>query len=176
MAVCYNEQAQKDVFTIEKDTVQQIWAEAYQCYMAGEELFFDEEMEEIAETYRQNATETDVLLEDIYQYLEIPIPKTWYEFNEKYNDADNKMNYIQEVMHGKEVSEPTTMKRDFISIKEVMNELLGLKVSDSRGRREQKPIQLILDNHPDWTSKNNYHPITGARARGYYRKSYLESK
>ena len=161
----YNDQAQKDVFNIEKDTVQQIWAEAYQCYMAGEELFFDEEMEEIAETYRQNATEANALQDDIYNYLEICLPENWGE-----NGYKNQ--YIQEALSGMHRNNSNLIKRNHVSVKEIMNDVLDLAVADARGRREQKPIQLIMDNHPDWEkSKSAYRdPFTKMVTKGWIRK------
>src|SRR5699024_6483273 len=66
-----------DVFNLNDDTVQQIWAEAYQLYKNGEQLFLNENDEEVAELYRDAAMEENLFYKEIEDYLNMKVPKSW---------------------------------------------------------------------------------------------------
>lgn len=153
---------EKDVFTLDKDTVQQIWAEAYTFYQAGEELFMPKEIEELAEDYRSEAESEDPIKTSIYQYLEIPLPEDW----ETYNNERKRL-YIQEIINN-DYQHKGTLQRVRVSTREITNELFCTNTGEElRGRSMTKNISNIMNNHPDWNRKQ--YRINNEKVRGYER-------
>lgn len=156
------QEAGKDVFSLDKDTVQQIWAEAYTFYQAGEDLFMPKEIEELAENYRSDAESEDPIKTSIYQYLEIALPEDW----ETYNNERKRL-YIQEIMNN-DYQHKGTVQRLRVSTREISNELLCVDPSmELRGRSLTKNISNIMSNHPIWSRKQ--YRINDEKVRGYER-------
>ena len=153
---------EKDVFTLDKDTVQQIWAEAYTFYQAGEELFVSKEIEALAENYRSDAESEDPIKTSIYQYLEIPLPEDW----ETYNNERKRL-YIQEIMNN-DYQHKGTVQRVRVSTREITNELFCVDTGEElRGRSMTKNISNIMNNHPAWDRKQ--FRIDGINTKGFER-------
>lgn len=156
------QEAGKDVFSLDKDTVQQIWAEAYTFYQAGEELFVSKEIEELAENYRSDAESEDPIKTSIYQYLEIPIAEDW----ETYNNERKRL-YIQEIINN-DYQHKGTVQRVRVSTREITNELFCTDTGEElRGRSMTKNISNVMNNHPDWNRKQ--YRINNEKVRGYER-------
>ena len=153
---------EKDVFTLDKDTVQQIWAEAYTFYQAGEELFVSKEIEALAENYRSDAESEDPIKTSIYQYLEILLPEDW----ETYNNERKRL-YIQEIMNN-DYQHKGTVQRVRVTTREISSELFCVDTGEElRGRSMTKNISNIMNNNPDWNRKQ--FRIEGMNTKGYER-------
>ena len=153
---------EKDVFTLDKDTVQQIWAEAYTFYQAGEDLFVSKEIEALAEDYRSDAESEDPIKTSIYQYLEIPLPEDW----ETYNNERKRL-YIQEIMNN-DYQHKGTVQRVRVSTREISSELFCVDPKENiTGRSQTKNISNIMSNHPAWVRKQ--FRIDGINTKGFER-------
>ncbi|MBW8383976.1 MAG: virulence-associated E family protein [Youngiibacter sp.] len=67
----------KLVFRDLEGEVDQIWAEAYAYWVAGESLYLDPEMELIADEMRSSHMERDPLQGQIEEFIDKPIPEDW---------------------------------------------------------------------------------------------------
>ena len=154
----------KDVFTLDKDTVQQIWAEAYTFYQAGEELFVPKEIEELAEDYRSEATSEDPIATSITEYLDILLPEDWEQYN-----LERKRLYIQEELNNEPHMHKGVSARTRVTAKEISTELFCTDPKEeARGRAQIKSINMIMSYHPEWTAKV-YQGAQGKSVRGYTR-------
>lgn len=155
----------KDVFTMDANTVQQIWAEAFTFYNAGETCYFSKEEEAtLAEPYRDDATEEDMMKTDVLEYLNILIPDNWNSFR-----LSEKRNYIQSVMENIPVANYGTNEREHITVKEILSELLQLDPSKyNHNNTDSKKVNTIMNNLPEWEyTRWREH---GKQIRGYERK------
>lgn len=155
----------KDVFTMDAETVQQIWAEAFTFYNAGETCYFSKEEEAtLAEPYRDDATEEDMMKTDVLEYLNILIPDNWNSFR-----LSEKRNYIQSVMENIPVANYGTNERERITVKEILSELLQLDPTKyNHNNTDAKKVNTIMNNLPEWEyTRWREH---GKQIRGYERK------
>jgi len=155
----------KDVFTMDANTVQQIWAEAFTFYNAGETCYFSKEEEAtLAEPYRDDATEEDMMKTDVLEYLNILIPDNWNSFR-----LSEKRSYIQSVMENIPVANYGTNERERITVKEILSELLQLDPSKyNHNNTDAKKVNTIMNNLPEWEyTRWREH---GKQIRGYERK------
>ncbi|WP_172373532.1 virulence-associated E family protein [Sporosarcina jiandibaonis] len=153
--------AKKDVFALDNETIQQIWAEAFVLYRNGEKLFLDDEEDEaIAEQYRNQATEESLFFINIEDYLEMKVPEHW----DSMNMEDQKFKFGR-YQHGQPA--PGTYLLRKTTAKEVAY-MLGLDGKDRNANSQMKKIKLYMDNHGGWESKPVY--IKGKTQRGYMRK------
>ena len=135
----------KSVFDeLNNETVDQLWAEAYQYYNEGEDLFLTREMEQLAKTVQKEHTEVDDRTEAIEDYLEMLLPENWDEMN-----IWERRNYI----HGWDDTMPVgTKKRDRITAPEIWCELFKKEIGDMT-THNTKFIHQILFNMPGWEPK-----------------------
>ena len=76
----------KDVFKLDDDTIQQIWAEAYTYYKAGEKLFIPHDdvlTHELAQVYREEATEQNMIHSDIHDFLNMTVERDWNNLSQR---------------------------------------------------------------------------------------------
>lgn len=71
----------KSVFRDLENDVDQIWAEAYAFWVAGETLYLDDKMEAEAEIMRSSHMERDPLQGQIEEFLERQVPEDWQRWN-----------------------------------------------------------------------------------------------
>lgn len=79
--VITNGEGKKSVWDMDEATVDQIWAEAFEVYLAGEKLFLGEEIEGAAYKVQQEMMEEDVRQGIVEEYLERDLPKEWMKLN-----------------------------------------------------------------------------------------------
>lgn len=115
--------AEKDIFTdLTSDEVDQIWAEATDMFLQGEDLFLSPEIEKIARQVQQGHTEIDARTELIQDYLEILLPEDW---------ASKNIYQRREFLNSSsEISEVGTVRRDRVVIHEIWCECLGGQTKD----------------------------------------------
>lgn len=153
----------KDVFALDADTVQQIWAEAFTFYNAGETCYFSKEMDELAKPYRDDATEEDAMNMSIHEYLDIPLPDHWKAWS-----LSEKRNYIESVMGNMRDVKLGTNIRQRVTLKEIRSELFGIEPSqETRGNTDAKKVNTIMANTSGW--EYTRWRENGQQVRGYKR-------
>ncbi|MFC4714063.1 VapE domain-containing protein [Planococcus dechangensis] len=153
--------AELDIFKLDDETIQQIWAEAFLRYKEGEKLFLDVEADlEAAEEYRNQATEESLFFISINDFLEMKVPENWDSMN-----MDEKRYQFENSQRGRSVSGASAINKT--TAKEIAY-MLGLDAKDRNANSQAKKIKLYMDNREDWESK----PVLmkGKTQRGYKRK------
>lgn len=135
----------KSVHNLDQDTIDQIWAEAYEYYKQGEKLYLDNvNILNEAILIQSEFTEEDPIVELIESFLEYKIPKNWYnmslfdkqEFinNYKIDSADLvdrervcKYEIWELVLNKKEKIDSYGLKQ----IKQAMRKIKGWKIDKS---------------------------------------------
>lgn len=154
--------------------VPQIWAEAKHYYEQGEKLYLEGELKKYAEKMQEEAMVEDLTKGMIMEYLNIPIPKNWYEVS-----TDTRANYIQDKLKrtqddyfSTEFSEEL-MQREVVTSKEVYQECFGKDIKsslDGRSSIELRKIGRILNNIPGWKKQVIRLPNSkGLTTKGYKR-------
>lgn len=69
----------EDPFSLEKETVHQIWAEAAHLHEQGEKLFLEGELEKAAREEQTAALEEDDRMGMVEEFLNLPLPTNWDE-------------------------------------------------------------------------------------------------
>lgn len=130
---------------------QQVWAEAKVIYDNGESLFLPKEMEEIAESYREEVMEKDLIHEQIQTFLDMDIPRNWDDM-----ELWQKQSYFREWNEGYHI----TMKRQDgvphtkTSKKEIMQVVFKVEAKDRNQMSIGKKVTLFMSNHPEWKSQS----------------------
>ncbi|MGE7366427.1 VapE domain-containing protein [Desemzia incerta] len=155
----------KDPFKELEKEVPQIWAEAYEYFYQGEELYLSQELEKIADSYREEAEEVDEVEERIKRYLEIPITQNWYELS-----LETRQARVREVLedHIQHYQDTPLQLREKVTASEILTELFGRSNRDElRGNAEAKKINLVMSKLTDWERKKV--SINGHQSWGYKR-------
>jgi predicted P-loop ATPase len=150
--------------SLDKATVQQIWAEAKTWFDNDEVLYLSPEMEEKAEVYRSDALEQSLGAEQVEEFLNMEVPINWEEL-----DLYDKQQYYNVMMKHGEVTNTTyknerkpldrTTKRDILGV------VFNVDASDRREYSIGKKVRLIMDNHKEWA--NQTIRINGKPVKGY---------
>lgn len=149
---CDASRAEKSVFDGSlENIVPQIWAEAKNYYDKGEELYLNEELEEIAREKQKEAMVEDLTEKVIYEYLEIKITEDWYS-----KPRDERVRFIQDILNGDEFSMfegSNLIPRILVTSKEIYAEAFNKDLNfslDARSNSEIRKIGLVMSNHPEW--------------------------
>ena len=163
-------QPSKDVFSLSDEEVQQIWAEAYQLYINKEQLFLNDEEEKLANKYRDDATEEDFLIEQVKEYINMKVPKTWnntglqkkkeYFRDRMLADVDEEGEFISKKPKG-------THTIDRVTTKELAY-VLDITVSNFKANPKMKKIRMYLSGLEGW--KYDGFKQNGQPEKGYKRK------
>lgn len=164
-------QPSKDVFSLSDEEVQQIWAEAYQLYINKEQLFLNDEEEKLANKYRDDATEEDMLLAQVKEYIDMKVPKTWnntglYDKKMYFKDlhragVDVENEYISNKPKGSHTIDRVTTKE--------LAYVLEIPANDLRSNPKMKKIRMFFDGLDDWEYKDVKQ--NGETKKGYMRKN-----
>lgn len=157
-----NEKAPKDVFKLDETTVQQIWAEAYQIYKQGEKLYLDDELDlALAEKYRDKASEENLFLMNIQEYLDMKVTNDWDNLR-----VSEKRAYFENYQN--DGIAPGTKNMTKTTTKEIAN-VLDLEAKDRNTKELMKMINNFMNQNEDWIAKPV--KIYGKTARGFMRKN-----
>lgn len=159
------ERRTKDPFKELEKEVSQIWAEAYEYFYQGEQLYLTQELEKIADSYREEAEEVDEVEERIKRYLEMPITENWYELS-----LETRQDRVREVLedHMQHLLDTPLQVREKVTASEILTELFGRSNRDElRGNAEAKKINLVMSKLTDWERKKV--SINGHQSWGYKR-------
>lgn len=144
---------------LNEEEVKQIWAEAYELWKQGEQLYFDDSEEVLARAEQHKHTATDERRGVIESFLERMLPDDW----------DKKDLYDRRTWLDDPLSNNGTWKRDFICMAEIWCECLQKDKTDM-SRYNTREINDIMRSLPDWEfvpSTKNF-PIYGKQK--YYRR------
>lgn len=144
---------------LNEEEVSQIWAEAYELWKQGEQLYFDENEGVLARAEQHKHTATDERRGVIESFLERMLPDDW----------DKKDLYDRRTWLDDPLSNNGTWKRDFICMAEIWCECLQKDKTDM-SRYNTREINDIMRSLPDWEfvpSTKNF-PIYGKQK--YYRR------
>lgn len=148
---------------LNEEEVKQIWAEAYELWKQGEQLYFDENEGVLARAEQHKHTATDERRGVIESFLERMLPDDW----------DKKDLYDRRTWLDDPLSNNGTWKRDFICMAEIWCECLQKDKTDM-SRYNTREINDIMRSLPDWEfvpSTKNF-PIYG-KQKYYKRKDSL---
>lgn len=150
----------KDIFKLSIEDIQQIWAEAYHLYVNNEQFFLNEKEESIANEYRSGATEENLLITQVEEYLSMNVPTDWNKKNniEKRSYYDNyRLNGFEE---GNEKIDRTTI--------EELAYVMRLDINQYSSKSNIKQIKLHMNASEEWIDK--VIKINGKSKRGFLRK------
>ena len=146
-----------------QDEVNQIWAEAYQLYLAKEPLYLVGDEDIIAKIEQHKHSEADERKGIIEEYLNTKFPDDWDKM-----DLYDRRRWLEDPL-----SKNGTMQKDFICIAEVWCECLG-KDKTEMSRYNTREVNEILRSLPEWeaiASTKNF-PLYG-KQKYYKRKDSL---
>ena len=124
---------------LDENEIKQIWAEAYELYMKGEHLYFDNDEANIALAEQHKHTATDERRGIIESFLERLLPDDW----------DKKDLFDRRAWLDDPLSKNGVWKRDFICMAEIWCECLG-KDKTEMSRYNTREINEIMRSLPNW--------------------------
>lgn len=142
-----------------EEEVDQIWAEAYVLYKAGEPLFMTGEEDEIAKVEQHKHSETDERRGIIESYLNKKYPSNWDKM-----DLFDRRNWLDDAL-----AESGTIQKDFVCIAEIWCECLGKDKTDM-SRYNTREINEILRSLPEWESVSSTKNFYLYGKQKYYRR------
>ena len=148
---------------LNQSEIDQIWAEAYQLYLQGETLYFDEEEDEIAKSRQIEHSAVDERRGLVENYLNKLFPEDW---NSK--DLYERRSWLDNPL-----AEAGTVRKEFVCTAEIWCECLGKDKTDMT-RYNTKEINSLMNTLPEWefvSSTKNF-AIYG-KQRFYRRKDSL---
>ena len=134
------------------EVVDQLWAEAYQLYIDGEDLYLKNAEEAIAKEEQYKHSEIDERRGIIEEYLNKALPADWDSY-----DIMKRRDWLNDPLSPK-----GTEPRVFACVAEIWCECLGKDKTDM-SRYNTRDINEILKSLPDWeviSSTKNF-PIYG---------------
>ena len=143
--------------------VDQIWAEAYQLYLQGEPLYFDEEEDALAKSRQAEHSAVDERRGLVENYLNRLFPENW----------DKKDLYDRRAWLDDPLSPQGTIRKEVVCTAEIWCECLGKDKNDMT-RYNTKEINSLMNTLTDWefvSSTKNF-AIYG-KQRFYRRKDSL---
>lgn len=131
-----------------QDEVDQIWAEAYQLYLAKEPLYLVGDEDIIAKIEQHKHSEMDERKGIIEEYLNKKFPEEWDKM-----DLYDRRRWLEDPL-----SKNGAIQKDFVCVAEVWCECLGKEKNDM-SRYNTRDINEILRSLPEWeaiTSTKNF--------------------
>ncbi len=127
----------KNPFTIDKRTIEQIWAEAKYILNDGETLYLSQTQEEMARNVQRDAMETDDREGMVKEFLETLLPQDWDKM-----DIDHRREYLEksEIRFKKKVG---TVKRTSVCTAEVWCECFGKDKADLKRSASAEIIAIL---------------------------------
>ncbi|MFR7349476.1 VapE domain-containing protein [Peptoniphilus sp.] len=137
----------KDIFKDLDGEIDQIWAEAYICFLLGEELILSDEAQAIAEEMQELYKDTDPKEGMIVEFLNRRIPKNWYDLEPREQRA-----FIAGSFKASEEIE--LVEREKVCIAEIWQVCLG---GDLKYLKKRDSIELnsILTGIQGWVRNKN---------------------
>ena len=146
-----------------EDEIDQIWAEAFELYKAGEKLYFDENVTKLAKIEQSKHSATDERKGVVENFLNKLLPNDW----------DKKDLYERRTWLDDPLASNGTVLRDSVCIPEIWCECLG-KEKNEMTRYNTREINDIMRSLDEWefTSSTKSFSLYG-KQKYYKRKSDL---
>lgn len=122
-----------------QNEIDQIWAEAYQIWLTGENLYFNEIESALAKIEQKKHLATDERRGIIEDFIEKPLPDDWY----------NKDLYERRAWLDDPLTKIGTVKREYVCIAEIWCECLHKEKNDM-SRYNTREINDILRDLHNW--------------------------
>lgn len=145
----------KKPWDIDKDTVDQIWAEVKVLAKAGEKLYLPPDLEEYARQEQRRAMEHDDRTGLVIKYLDTLLPENWEDMT-----LDERLIYLDDVEEGR--AEKGTVRRKTVSNIEIWTECFRKRMDDFEPRKGY-PISAIMASLEEWErlDRRKHIPIYG---------------
>lgn len=142
-----------------EEEIDQIWAEAYKLYRAGEPLYMTGEEDVIAKIEQHKHSETDERKGVIEEYLNKKYPDNW-------NDMDlyDRRHWLEDPL-----SQNGTIPKDFVCVAEIWCECLGKDKTDM-SRYNTREVNEILRSLPEWEYINSTKNFSIYGKQKYYKR------
>ena len=142
-----------------EEEIDQIWAEAYKLYRAGEPLYMTGEEDIIAKIEQHKHSETDERKGVIEEYLNKKYPDNW-------NDMDlyDRRHWLEDPL-----SQNGTIPKDFVCVAEIWCECLGKDKTDM-SRYNTREVNEILRSLPEWEYINSTKNFSIYGKQKYYKR------
>lgn len=142
-----------------EEEIDQIWAEAYKLYRAGEPLYMTGEEDVIAKIEQHKHSETDERKGVIEEYLNKKYPDNW-------NDMDlyDRRHWLEDPL-----SQNGTVPKDFVCVAEIWCECLGKDKTDM-SRYNTREVNEILRSLPEWEYINSTKNFSIYGKQKYYKR------
>lgn len=142
-----------------EEEIDQIWAEAYVLYKAGEPLYMTGEEDVIAKIEQRKHSETDERRGIIEEYLNKKYPNNWDKM-----DLYTRKQWLDDPL-----SQNGTIQKDFVCIAEIWCECLGKDKTDM-SRYNTREINEILKVLPEWEYINSTKNFAIYGKQKYYKR------
>ena len=154
------ERATKSIFDDLDNEIDQLWAEAYQIYLAGRPLFMSKEAEELARIEQDIHSEVDERRGLVMRFLDTKLPANWDTL-----DLYDRRDFL---LGGLNVEGKYT--RDYVCVAEIWCECFGKDKTDMT-RYNTRDINAIMKSLKGWEKCNTtkVFPIYGTQ-KYYARK------
>lgn len=172
---CDKDKIKRTIWSLDNNTILQLWSEVYQWYLNGENLLISDETKLYMEKLSSGALEFNPLEERINNVLDMYVPNDWKEI---INDNHKRYEYYYHVnnyvTYGKGNSRFPLQTQIFDITTGELCYLLGDGeefYKDLRGNTLAKEINQVMNNLPNWKKSNNIRRShSGRTLRGYIRK------
>lgn len=141
------------------EEIDQIWAEAYQLYLAKEPLYLIGEEDILAKIEQHKHSEVDERKGIIEEFLNTPLPDDWES-----KDVQDRRRYFEDPLSAK-----GTNQRDFVCVAEIWCECLG-KEKTGMSRYNTREINEILRSLPEWEACSSTKNFSVYGKQKYYKR------
>lgn len=142
-----------------EEEIDQIWAEAYMLYRAGEPLYMTGEEDVIAKIEQHKHSETDERKGVIEEYLNKKYPDSWNSM-----DLYDRRHWLEDPL-----SQNGTIPKDFVCVAEIWCECLGKDKTDM-SRYNTREVNEILRSLPEWEYINSTKNFSIYGKQKYYKR------
>lgn len=172
---CDKDKIKRTIWSLDSNTILQLWSEVYQWYLNGENLLISDETKLYMEKLSTGALEFNPLEERIINILDMYVPSDWKEI---INDNHKRYEYYYHVnnyvTYGKGNSRFPLQTQIFDITTGELCYLLGDGeefYKDLRGNTLAKEINNVMNNLPNWKkSESIRRTYSGRGLKGFVRK------
>lgn len=172
---CDKDKIKRTIWSLDNNTLLQLWSEVYQWYLNGENLLISDETKLYMEKLSSGALEFNPLEERINNILDMYVPNDWKEI---INDNHKRYEYYYHVnnyvTYGKGNSRFPLQTQIFDITTGELCYLLGDGedfYKDLRGNTLAKEINQVMNNLPNWKkSESIRRTYSGRGLKGFVRK------
>lgn len=152
-----------DFDSLTDEYVDQVWAEATALYLAGEQLWLDDDESVQASAERERFTEEDALAGQIGEFLDMKVPDDWME-----KTPFDRREYFMNRGDG-DFGATGDNRMDVVCSAQIWTECLGRNYGDHR-RVDLLEINNSLGQVPGWVKMHTQEYVPGYGKQTVYRR------